>query len=82
MQVIASRVAYGPHSSTFTVAVSTPSPPTSTLSVMVAPGFASCALTCVASVGVPVTTVVSTASPHAVSAGRTSSVSGIDSTYV
>ena len=68
-QVIASRVAYGPHSSTFTVAVSTPRPLTTAVSVICAPGFASCWLTCVTMDGEPVTTVVSTASPHAVCAG-------------
>ena len=68
------RVANGPKSSTFTVTSSTPMPVTTTLSVSSAPGRACCLLTRVRTCGVPAATVVSDASPQAVSAGRTNVV--------
>ena len=78
-QRIASRVGNGPHSSTFTVALSTPSPLTTTLSVIVAPGAVSSALTCVVTWGAPRTIVVSETSAHGVCTGRTNSLAAIDS---
>ena len=78
-QRIASRVGNGPHSSTFTVALSAPRPLTTTLSVIVAPGAVSSALTCVVICGRPRTIVVSAASAHGVCTARTNSLAAIDS---
>ena len=78
-QRIASRVGNGPHSSTFTVALSAPRPLTTTLSVIAWPVLVTCALTCVVTCGCPRTIVVSATSAHGVSTGRTNSLAAIDS---
>ena len=69
-QVIASRVGYGPQSATLTVAVSLPSPLTTTESVICAPGVDSCALIWVVIAGAPRTIVVSETSAQAVCTAR------------
>ena len=80
--VIASRVGKGPQSSTLTVAPSLPSPVTTTVSVIDAPGVVSCALIWVVIAGAPRTTVVSETSAQAVSVRAIESVSSIHSRYV
>ncbi len=78
-QRIAARVGNGPQSSTFTVAASLPSPVTTAVSVICAPGADCCALTCVVIAGAPRITVVSAASAHAVCTPVTVGLSAIDS---
>ena len=81
-QEISSVVANGPHSSTWTGALRAPSPVTTTLSVIDAPGAVYCALTWVVICGRPRTIVVSAVSAHGVCTGRTNSLAAIDSRYV
>ena len=66
LQSIAATDGYGPYSCTETGSSSTPMPETATVSEIASPGAESCELTCVTTFGVPVATVVSAVSEHAV----------------
>ena len=79
VQLIASRVAKGPNSETFTVTARAPRPVTKTLSVIRAPGFVVWSLIRVRTSGVATTTVVSATSAHFVVVARTKPPSSIHS---